>query len=412
MKFFLKANLLVPFVFSFFLIDIYGASSSSSAPFNEVGSLEQVKEGFYRMQVAPDLWFIIEKVDNLHKLEEWENFIQDELQAGESFQDKRIDFPHLFSSTDLKEEFDSFKREKRYWGLSLPNGEAYYEFNKKWEEVAKSTGGRGMFAIIINLAKRMWTKNPSIHPFDCYVAYALSTTDAPTQSYAFGDPIEMVVTVSTTPESPFSAHAGIFRSIRYLMNHRHRQFRGDHAHDSSPLNFALHSNISISLHTFAARAIKEIYHPTKTYMINSPMATMGRILISAIGQDYVWIGDNLLSEEFARASNKIKMINTIYPAQEKSRSRGAPDRVIAAIIKKGSPITRTRDQFGDPNFQWSLKDPEGDTILHLNPEAALKYEWFFKGAASYVRSPEEPDQYLVADFKELSSMEIEPATSR
>ena len=92
------------------------------------------------------------------------------------------------------------------------------------------------------------------HEKDVYVAY-ISSTALSTRTAQ----IEMAMTV--TASDPISSHMGIFRNLHYTATK--------------------HSNISMKLHGYAAKAVSELYKGIK-FMVNFPMNNMLSIMQTAL----------------------------------------------------------------------------------------------------------------------------------
>ena len=89
--------------------------------------------------------------------------------------------------------------------------------------------------------------------------------------------IEMLVSVMTHPDAPIVEHMGISKSFRYLLN-------AYYAREEYPL----HTDLSMSLHSFAAK-IMNIRYDNKIYMITAPVPAMRNIMINSLPKDDLFI---------------------------------------------------------------------------------------------------------------------------
>lgn len=108
-----------------------------------------------------------------------------------------------------------------------------------------------------------------------WIAYT-STKDIEKAEDITRDEIEMAVTVLTDKDSPMVTHMGIGRSYHYLLGAAEALRKGKDG-------FKLHSNLSMFLHSFAARVIR-MTDPEKLYMITSPIPAMRHIMLKALPQ--------------------------------------------------------------------------------------------------------------------------------
>ncbi|AWN81469.1 hypothetical protein [Candidatus Cardinium hertigii] len=178
---------------------------------------------------------------------------------------------------------------------------------------------------------------------ELWIAYAAIVEPSSNLNY---DDIEMVMTVSTANGLPFSSHWGIFRSPLFQMNINQK------------LQKQPHKNISVSLHAFAARTILQL-HADKIYMINAPALEMRDILIKALPDTAIAIGDNLLKEACEEELRNGKL------SQEKIPLLDMMQKIPYRIKKEGKS--------GDGDI--ILLDPQGIEIKRIDNKED-KNKWF------------------------------------
>lgn len=136
-------------------------------------------------------------------------------------------------------------------------------------------------------------KDPS---FDVWICYSIRDNiyDFPEKLHLIPEKIEMVVTILMNNSSEISTHMGIFKNYPYFM------------YDKLPF-----LDLSVALHSFGAKASKEIHHQLK-YMITRPVNKMREILMKKMNSvglgKYIYTDYSLNREFIEEIKNKIKKI--------------------------------------------------------------------------------------------------------
>lgn len=143
--------------------------------------------------------------------------------------------------------------------------------------------------------------------------------------------IEMVMTVSTAEDLPFTTHMAIHCALLF--------------------DKQSHNRISLALHAFAARAMKDL-HPEKVYMITRPMKKMRELLIDAFkhNKGALSIGDNIWRNSLS--------LNNVKDAQLLAMREQYPNYI----------------EIEDHSKNMAILNKEGNRISYLNSQRAA--DWF------------------------------------
>ena len=139
---------------------------------------------------------------------------------------------------------------------------------------------------------------------DVWIAYA---TQHPITKKAFETPlkltgdIEMAVPIMTNYTTPFYTPMGIIRAVEFtdFKNPNNLLSRSNKPLKPFTATYKPHKNLSPTLHSFAAQAIKKIYG-NKEYVITRPVKTMADIFQKNLPTEAVWIGS-------MKEMNEVKM---------------------------------------------------------------------------------------------------------
>ncbi|WP_375332242.1 hypothetical protein [Candidatus Tisiphia endosymbiont of Temnostethus pusillus] len=189
--------------------------------------------------------------------------------------------------------------------------------------------------------------------------------------------IGMSVAMMTLPDACFTTNAGISKGVFYA---------GE-----------LPRNISPMLLSFIAAVTLQHYGNTldsvnKHYMITVPVTTMREILIKALQEPNIFIGDNTTkcSEETLevlsnnleamkiagfdttdRMRYEIEKAQLDFNIKQQAESLKKTDRIVPIKVIDGKEHNKP--------LNWVLLDKEGKVLHNLNPQdMAGKYAWFFK----------------------------------
>jgi hypothetical protein len=141
---------------------------------------------------------------------------------------------------------------------------------------------------------------------DVWVAFATQKdiTQPNVTLNKIGD-IEMCVTVSTTPDLPFSTHLGIFKSYEFTVNAAMDSMvrnaminnKADWEYLGAPYkNLVSHKGLSVDFHAFAAKATQEIYG-NKDYMVTRPATNMLAIMEKNLSEELIYVGSSWSNPE-------------------------------------------------------------------------------------------------------------------
>lgn len=142
-----------------------------------------------------------------------------------------------------------------------------------------------------------------------WIAYT-STKDIETAGDITRDEIEMAVTVLTDKDSPMVTHIGIGRSYHYLL-------QAAEAIREGKQGFKLHSNLSMFLHSFAARVIR-MTDPEKLYMITAPVPAMRDIMLKVLPHN-AYVGSTYhTARDLHRSRPKSAEYQSLMAARQKA----------------------------------------------------------------------------------------------
>lgn len=210
-------------------------------------------------------------------------------------------------------------------------------------------------------------------PHELWILFA--STELP-QEHSFPDieSLEMTCTVSTAPEAPFTTHMGVFRTI-----------------NSNLKNHKIHCNISVALHAFGAKIMKDLY-PQKLYMITTPMPHMEAIFKKALGEKNINIAleedwEHFIQEKQAQInllSKKISDFNT-EKNSEVNKQLEVAERTIEYYNKR---ITSCHSSqiivVGRSESSFTLKDLNGRQIICLHKaDMDGDYGWYFRRETTF-----------------------------
>lgn len=245
-------------------------------------NIKKMSDDFYIGKMADKgPYFIMERIDeksaNHQRLKFWQKFADDE-----------------------KKYHDIYKKD--YWANErVPNekGRGFLSFSDRSDRLSDALDS---FKISMGYSKdnELWI---------CYASRKLAKSSLEISH----DDIELAFTLMTTKDAPMTTHMGINRSFNYLINAiKERELEKD----TSNYLFPVHGNLSVPLHSFAAKVMKIIY-PEKVYMITSPVHKMKKILENALPKKDCFEGDNItMYEEQIRAfyENKKKSKPDLFPS--------------------------------------------------------------------------------------------------
>lgn len=211
-------------------------------------------------------------------------FIMERLVIGKQpetdFSTGRIIFPEIPERIKF---WQKFVNEQNYYLRKYVS--LYYEMIENKEEFPQKYGfitperrgsnvvaGLSMFNDVIN----DYTKHREL-----WVAF-ISTSDINKIKDIIIENIEMYVSIITDSDIPITTHMGINKSTQYLYN-------ALVSWRENKINI-LHRNLSIDLHSFAAKVITSIYND-KIYMITAPAPEMATILDKSFPDD-IYKGSN------------------------------------------------------------------------------------------------------------------------
>jgi len=210
-------------------------------------------------------------------------------------------------------------------------------------------------------------------PQELWILFA--STELPKEdSFPDIESLEMTCTVSTAPEAPFTTHMGIFRTI-----------------NSNMKNHKVHCNISIVLHAFGAKIMKDLY-PNKRYMITTPMPHMEDIFKKALGEKNIHIAleedwQHYIHEEQAQIdllSKEISVINTEKNIEVNLQLELAKKTMEYYNKRMAACFSSQVIVIGRNDSSFTLKDLDGREIICLNKdEMNGDYGWFFRRETTF-----------------------------
>jgi hypothetical protein len=204
-------------------------------------------------------------------------------------------------------------------------------------------------------------------PHDLWILFA-SKQLPEENSFPDIESLEMTCTVSTAPKAPFTTHMGIFRTINSNLKKQN-----------------IHPNISIQLHAFGAKIMKDLY-PEKLYMITTPMPHMEAIFKKALGEENVYLALDEDWEPFIqKMKDKINLLSeeindTPEKTNEVNRAKEAVDYYTNKITASSSHIIT----IGRNSSSFTLNDLNGKQIVSLDKNAMhTDYEWYFERETTF-----------------------------
>lgn len=243
------------------------------------------------------------------------------------------------------------------------NYKDWHEYCSKASAKGNASIGGGSFFSSIDFYDHVNT--------DIWVSY-ISDKHISNPSIPDNKSIEMVVTMMTSKNALWSSHVGIFRSSLYNGNN--------------------HSNVSMKLHDFTAKATSMLY-PEKLYMINVPAEVMLEIILKSTEKKYgsivghIYYGNGQKPYEEAHATKyeieklKSKLNNKENPIKDTSDRHSIvmkayfSEQNIALENKEFEPFILMDNN--RPHKEFKILDPKSKQYISFN-EAQLNSElgWF------------------------------------
>ncbi len=216
-----------------------------------LSGLKKISPYFYQGKKHDGLFFIMERIDD------------DALNA-----DNRL---YFWKSYHNQERYRYHGEYKGAWATEcLPKNRGFLNFQSR---------DSNLLSGLVSFESALHYHTHS----ELWIAYA-STRPIDNPNEVTIDDIEMVVPVMTSPNAPMAIHMGINRSFYYLL---------EAINDESK---EIHKNLSMDLHSFAAKCILD-QDATKRYMMSAPVPAMTSIFQKSILQNpnypTFFVGDNI-----------------------------------------------------------------------------------------------------------------------
>lgn len=309
--------------------------------------IEQLDPGLFYAE-KNGIYYVLEKVDSSN-IDTWNSFILDQQKTynkmNRSINKLFFTVKNIFNDEEKYDNFiENYSQYKKDYYLNLLENKK--EEIKNYEDLVDIINKYiPIQEIILN------NPDPTAKFKDClkfydradaYVGYILDILPTGKFNMDIAPNLEMFVSMLTDQTAPFQLHMGIARGLRYLDE-----------------NKEMHGGISVNLHAFMAKAMKEIIDQNKIYFITTPLKQMSEILKKSLSEENIKVGNN----------------------------------------NENSPITTIGISPYDENYEFSLKDPQWNLIFHVNnKEDITKYWWFFSNT-----QPSSTHPYTIIELEKLAS---------
>ncbi|MEC7839780.1 MAG: hypothetical protein VX777_07055 [Chlamydiota bacterium] len=282
------------------------------------------------------------------------------------------------------------KEESLYFVMERMTGENvefWSKFYSEEQKIAKKSYRKSMGKVQANLiagymgfkdALQSYGIYQRTSPHEVWVLYA-STTSISKDVQCAPENIEMVCTVSTSENVPFTTHMGITRTSRFAQKTFDEMIR--------------HPSISMDLHAYGAQVMKFRY-PEKVHMITTPMKVMEEIFKKTLGEDNVFIGyeegwEDYLTECKAKLA---EIISSADSTSEQSVALTHKKRHLEETVAYYTNLVEASGEspiltLGKGMASFNLKDLNRKTILSLNEDEIDNFQsihaWYFKRDSTF-----------------------------
>ncbi len=217
-----------------------------------LSDFKQIDKNLWTGKGSDGVYFAMERIDQSKKRQAfWKKYAFDEYVWKE-----KENPPYIIQYEDAEK---NLPRHKKYEGL-VRSGEG-----------VKFSDGIDTFQ---SLLRDGYVDN------EAWVAFASKSPIGSLEDIK-AENIEMVVCVLTDVDAPMTSHMGIAKSFHYMLEALKEW-------DHNDKRFPLHADLSMYLHSFAAKVMKKLYN-NKLYMITAPVPLMAKIIQKKLGKENVFV---------------------------------------------------------------------------------------------------------------------------